>query len=236
VWRLNFFEDEDMIAAFFDVDGTLTNSRVWSGLIDYFPANRIKLGVHYLFNTIHYFLYFVHKAGLLKQAAFRDIWARNLAWYFKGFSVERTEEIWEWVIENRLDGQWREDVVEVLQAHKENGTVIFLVSGGPVGLLERIAQEVGADYAVGTRHEVLDGVYTGRAVGAACQGKNKPLLIKEKVKEVGIQVDWDASYAYADSVSDMQLLALVGNPVAVYPEEAVRAIAVERGWDIFEGD
>ncbi|HKJ27843.1 MAG TPA: HAD-IB family hydrolase [Anaerolineales bacterium] len=223
-----------MIAAFFDVDGTLTNSRVWSGLIDYFPANRIKLGVHYLFNTIHYFLYFVHKVGFLNQSAFREIWAKDLAWYFKGFSVERSEEVWEWVIENRLSGQWREDVVAQLRKHKEEGAVIFLVSGGPIGLLERIAKEVGADHVVGTRHEVVNGVYTGRALGAACQGVHKPQLVKEKVKTLGLEIDWDSSFAYADSVSDVQLLELVGNPVAVYPEEGVRELAAERGWTIFE--
>lgn len=224
-----------MGSVFFDVDGTLTYSRVWSGLIDYFPTNRVKLGVHYFFNTYHMLLYSLHKIGLISQVAFRNTWAKNLAWYFKGFSEEQAGEIWDWVLENRLKGQWREDIVEKLRQHKLQGDVVFLVSGGPVGLLERIAEEIGADYAVGTRHEIVAGVYTGRPVGEACQGDHKPRLVKEKVAELGLRVDWQASFAYADSISDLQLLDLVGNPVAVYPEDAVREIALERGWPIMEG-
>jgi HAD superfamily hydrolase (TIGR01490 family) len=223
-----------MVGAFFDVDGTLTESRVWSGLIDYFPAKRIKLLVHYFFNSYHYLLYFLHKLGLIRQTAFRETWAKNLSWYFKGFTVERVGDIWEWVLENRLKGQWREDIVGVLRAHKAEGAVVFLVSGGPVGLLERIAKEVGADYVVGTRHEIVEGVYTGKSVGAACQGEIKPELVKEKVEELGLEIDWEASFVYADSVSDRQLFNLVGNPVAVYPEERVREMAVEKGWRLIE--
>ena len=224
-----------MVAAFFDVDGTLTDIRVWSGLMDYFRTKKIKLAVHYAYNIVHYFLYFLHKLGLMDQAAFREIWARDLGWYLIGYTESETEEIWEWVVENRLCDQWREDVLAQLTAHSQKGDVVFLVSGGPVGLLGRIAKEVGADYVVGTRHEIVDGVYTGRAVGEACQGRYKPQMVKEKAAELGIEIDWEASFAYADSVSDAQLLESVGIPVAVYPEENLRIMAEGRGWEIFEG-
>jgi phosphoserine phosphatase len=46
-------------------------------------------------------------------------------------------------------------------------------------------------------------------------------------------VDFEASYAYADSISDRFLLDMVANPVATYPDDQLRAVAQERGWQIF---
>ena len=124
------------------------------------------------------------------------------------------------------------DLLYFLKKHKQDGDLIFLVSGGPVGLLERIAQEIGADYAVGTRHEVINGRYTGRPVLPACQGPNKPALAKALIAEKGLEIDLEASYAYADSGGDIPLLEMVGHPIAVYPDEGLKPVAVERGWKI----
>jgi len=43
-------------------------------------------------------------------------------------------------------------------------------------------------------------------------------------------IDLDASWAYSDSASDLPMLELVGNPVAVAFDAELRAIAAERGW------
>jgi len=223
-----------MKAAFFDIDGTLTEHRVWSGLLDYFKVNRVRLFRHNAFKLIHYGLYLLHKVGFVSQVNFRSIWAKNLSWHFAGFSLDRTSEIWDWVIDNRVKGQWREDILKILQQHKSEGTVIFLVSGGPEGLLERIAAEVGGDVAVGTRHEIVDGIYSGKPEGIACQGENKPFLVKQRVSQLGLEIDFQESFAYADSLSDIQLLSLVGNPRAVYPDEGLRQVAEEKGWRIIE--
>jgi len=223
-----------MKAAFFDVDGTLTKHRVWSGLLDYFREKRVHLFRYYFFSILHYGLYGVYKLGLVSQVKFRSTWAKNLAWLFSGFTVEQAAAIWDWVIDNRLVGQWRDDVLNILHQHKAEGDIVFLVSGGPVGLLERIAKEVGGDHAVGTKHEIIDGAYSGKSEGIACQGENKAILVKEKIRQIGTSIVLEDSFAYADSISDIQLLSLVGHPVAVYPDDGLRELALECGWRIYE--
>ena len=224
-----------MRAAFFDVDGTLTKHRVWSGLVDYFRVKKVRLVRYYLFSIYHYSLYMLHKLGIMSQVTFRSKWAMNLPWLFSGFTLEQATEMWDWVIENRLKDQWRSEVVAVLQKHKAEGIVIFLVSGGPVGLLEKITGEVGGDHAVGTKHQIIDGKYTGRAEGMACQGENKVFLVKEKISKIGLNISFEESFAYADSIADVELLSLVGHPVAVYPDSGLRELAKDNGWEIFEG-
>ncbi len=225
-----------MKAAFFDVDGTLTENRVWQGLMDYFTFHRLRRGTHLAFFTYHYFLYFLYKLKLIDQVAFRSPWAQHLSWFFRGFDQVQAKKMWDWVVEERISQQWRWDVRQILQQHKQAGEVVFLVSGGPVGLLERIAEEVGADYVVGTRHEMADGRYTGRAASEACQGDYKAEFTRQRIQELGLDIDLQNSHAYADSAGDIAMLDMVGNPVAVYPDDELAPIAAERGWPVWQGE
>jgi phosphoserine phosphatase len=67
-----------------------------------------------------------------------------------------------------------------------------------------------------------------------CQSEGKPHRVQAYLAQRGLQVDWTASYAYADRNTDLPLLDLVGHPVAVYPDEALRAHAQQQGWPVIE--
>jgi len=40
------------------------------------------------------------------------------------------------------------------------------------------------------------------------------------------------SYAYSDSITDLPMLEIVGNPRAVNPDRALRKVAQQRGWPV----
>ena len=221
-----------MRAVFFDVDGTLTKNRVWQGLGQYFKDRGLRRWTLAFFWVYHTSLYVLYKLKIISAVGFRAPWARHMSWLFRGYTLEQVAEIWGWITEIYTKDQWREDILEILNKHKQSGDVIFLVSGGPVGLLERIALELGADHVVGTKHEIAAGTYTGRAKGEACQGENKAVFTKNLIKELGLDIDLGQSFAYADSESDIALLEMVGHPMVVYPDNEMRAIAGQRGWNI----
>jgi HAD superfamily hydrolase (TIGR01490 family) len=220
-------------AAFFDVDGTLTDMRVWEGLMQYFKVRGQRRWTHRFFWAYHMPFYFLRKAGLLSEGSFRKTWAAHLAWYVRGYSIQEAWPVWDWVVNEFLSQHWRVDTRQVLDRHCREGDLVVLVSGGPVPLLERIATEIGVDAVVGTRYEQRNGRYTGRSLEPVCLDENKASLAKGYLLEKGLDVDYQASAAYADSISDLQLLEMVGNPVATYPDEALRQIAGERGWASF---
>ena len=56
----------------------------------------------------------------------------------------------------------------------------------------------------------------------------------ERILEEYGDADFALSCAYADSISDLGLLEMVGTPVAVCPDSGLRQIAVERGWRVME--
>jgi HAD superfamily hydrolase (TIGR01490 family) len=141
--------------------------------------------------------------------------------------------VWDWTVERFLNQHWRADTRALLESHQRAGEPVILVSSGPEPLIWRIARELGAEHAVGTILEVRDGRYTGRSLPPACVDENKAVLAQAYLRRNGLQADLAECYAYADSISDFHLLAMVGIPMAVYPEAALQQAASERGWRIF---
>jgi HAD superfamily hydrolase (TIGR01490 family) len=219
-------------AAFFDVDGTLTYDRTWKGLLDYFQKNRLRRLTLLAFKAVHYPLYFMRKLGLISESAFRAPWAANLAWFVRGYTEEEANKVWNWNIDHFIKHFWRQDILQVLEKHQEVGDLVMLVSSGPQPMLKTIAHSLGVEHAIGTRFEMQDGHYTGRSLRPVCIDQYKAILAKEHLQNLGIPVDYDSSYAYADSTSDLSLLEMAGNPVAVYPGEQLKQIATQRGWQI----
>lgn len=220
-------------AAFFDVDGTLTKTNVWRHFIAYFRTHHTKKAAHLLFTALHYPLYWMRKIGLTSESAFRAAWAEHLAWYLRGENEAKAQLIWQWIIRDmEAKRVWRDDVIQVLQEHLAKGDLVVLVSSGPQPLIQAIGEALGAHHAVGTMLETKRGVFTGRSLKPVCIDQHKAELARAYLKQSGKEVDFQHSYAYADSVTDIGLFELVGHPIAVYPDEELRKIAVEAGWSV----
>jgi len=224
-----------MRAAFFDIDGTLTSEHAWKGMLDYFQRHNLRRGTHLAYMAVHYPLYFLRRLNLISEGAFRSPWAAHLAWYLRGFTLQQADNLWNWTVEMHLNQHWRPDTRALLDQHRNSGDVVMLVSSGPQSMIERIAHELGAQYGIGTRLEVRNGRYTGRSLKPVCIDQYKALMAKELIRSRGLEIDLEASFAYADSVADLSLLELVGHPVAVHPDPELRAIAEGLGWRTIPG-
>jgi HAD superfamily hydrolase (TIGR01490 family) len=222
-----------MLAAFFDVDGTLTSERTWKGPMSYFRSRGLRRGTHLVFLAAHYPLYYLRRLGLISEGAFRAPWAAHLAWYVRGYTVEGAQEVWDWAVERFLSRFWRQDTRQMLDRHHQAGDQVFLVSSGPLPMVERIARELGAQHSVGTRFEVKNGRYTGRTLPPVVIDTFKASATLDYISSKELEIDLPASFAYADAISDLSLLEMVGHPVAVYPDPGLRAVAIQRGWQIF---
>ena len=223
-----------MRAAFFDVNGTLTSARVWEGLMTYFKERNLRRWTYRVYWAYNMPIYMLYKAGLISEEGFRSPWAAKLAWFYRGYTVDQADEISNWVVEYFVKDHWREDVRLCLDQHRTKGDVVVLVSGGGLPMLRRLAKELNLEHYVGTEYEIQDGLYTGRIVGPACIGENKVNLTRMYLNIHGLPVDFHSSYTYADSIADLDLLETVGHPTATYPDEELRTLAVERGWEIFQ--
>lgn len=127
------------------------------------------------------------------------------------------------------------EMLTIAYQHQDAGRPVYIVTAAAEGLAQLLARVMTFDGAIGSHlSEVEDGVYTGRATGAFLYGEAKAEAIREMAEEHGL--DLSASFAYSDSVSDLPMLRVVGNPVAVNPDKELRTIARESGWEILRFD
>ncbi|HEX3736115.1 MAG TPA: HAD-IB family hydrolase [Solirubrobacterales bacterium] len=120
-------------------------------------------------------------------------------------------------------------MLEEVHAHQDAGRPTFIVSAAGNDVVETLAMVLGMEGGIGTRYEVdAEGRFTGRLDGPFVYGPGKVTAMEEFARQHGI--DLAASYAYSDSISDLPMLRVVGNPVAVNPDPPLAAIAKEEGW------
>ncbi len=220
-----------MVGAFFDIDGTLTSDNVWKGLMQFFRQRGQRRWTHRAFMLTHYPLAFLRPA-LISEATFRRLWAQHLPWYFRGYDAAQMTTLAEWVAHEFVAPMARADVLEKLRAHLGRGEVVALVSGAPQPVVRAIAQRWGVPHAIGSPAAMAGGRYTGGMAGPPCIDAQKAVYLRRYLAAQNIRVDFSASYAYADSHSDLAMFELVGHPVAVYPDRQLRALAGERGWPV----
>jgi len=87
-------------------------------------------------------------------------------------------------------------------------------------------------HAIGSPAEKRNGHYTGGMTGEPCIDEQKAIYIRKYFGEKKIDLDLKNSFAYADSYSDLGLFEMVGNPIVVYPDLKLAALAKGREWRI----
>jgi HAD superfamily hydrolase (TIGR01490 family) len=121
-------------------------------------------------------------------------------------------------------------MLEVAYEHQDAGRPIYIVTAGSQEMASLMAHVLGFDGALGSRSEIVDGVYTGRPDGPFNYRDGKVFHMRRLAEDQGL--DLAACFAYSDSESDLPMLEAVGHPVAVNPDTVLARHAREQGWDI----
>lgn len=223
----------DMIAAFFDLDGTLFTGHIWQGLSLHHRTHKMQRPQLYAYVGLHMAAWPLFRAGLISRERSWAAWARHMPWTLAGLTLDRGQRVFDWVWAEYVRPQLRQDIVGKLRQHEAQDHAVYLVSGTMEPLLRRIAQGLGlaANCAIGTRVEVRSGRYTGRAVEPTCMGQGKADRLRLLLGEHR-SIDLAESYAYADSITDLRLLEMVGHPTAVHPDQDLASVARQRGWSL----
>jgi HAD superfamily hydrolase (TIGR01490 family) len=217
---------DPQVAAFFDVDNTMMIGASifhfakgmaardffsWRDLVS-FTARQIRLRVR---GEHHADLHTTRESALA---------------FVAGKKVEEIialgEEIYDEEMSDRI---WR-GTHALARLHLDAGQRVWLVTATPVELATIIADRLELTGALGTVAESVDGVYTGRLVGDVLHGEAKAAAVRMLAAREGL--DLARCSAYSDSINDLPMLSLVGRPVAVNPDSALRLEAKRRGWEI----
>ncbi len=206
-----------------DMMGTLTTGSPFLGLVDWVKHNQSKARAQFYMAAIAP-SYLLAKRGWIDwQKWGQDLMIKSLA-YIRNADEEKLRHASEWVVEHDLWKKRREDVVRRLVEHRQQGSQVVIASSVVEPFIEPFAERIGAQ-AIGTPVEIVSGRV--RMIGELVSNEKKIELVLGRLGVKRVDV------AYGDTILDIPLLEHADRPVAVYPDEKLMAVALERGWEIF---
>ena len=220
-----------MIGAFFDVDGTLYTANMWRGLMQYVAEQGGKTRTRWYFvRNVPY--YYLRKLKLIGEEDFRKPWVLTMGGLVQGWGAAQGDAAFRWVAEQYIQPTAQNAVIARLRDHAAQGHVVLLVSAMLTPTLKILGDALGVTGVIGTDIEFANGRFTGRVIPPVCMGVEKERRVRQWLDSRSIAIDFAASYCYADSISDLELLRLVGHPVAVYPDPQLAGLAREKNWEV----
>lgn len=104
---------------------------------------------------------------------------------------------------------------ERIKWHKDQGHIVIAISGSPAELVREMSAMYGMDDYRGTVYEIgSDGAYSGKII-PMWDSESKKKAVAEMAKTH--RIDLSESYAYGDTAGDFSMLKLVGHPFAINP-------------------
>ncbi|MEK3953421.1 HAD family hydrolase [Psychrobacillus sp. FSL K6-1464] len=220
-----------MRVAIFDFDGTIYAEETFTLLMKHLKEHPTY---HSSYKRFYRAIVPPYIANKLKLYPDNKMKKRSMQLYLEAFNglTKLEMDIYFSEIKATMQQDFNTKVLERLKRHQEENIHILLVSGAYTQFLERVTDGLVFNQIIGTDIFYKDDkVYTKNAINHV-NGQQKTLKVHEALD--GHQIDWENSYAYGDSFSDMPVLELVGNPVAVRPEEKLRSLANARGWEVMD--
>ena len=205
-----------------DLMGTLTTGSPIRGLLAWVGQHQSRLQANlYIASTLPSLV--LAKLGLIDwQKWGQGLMVDSLS-LLRNVTPEKFSDIAEWVVDKDLWEKRHEDVIARLVQHAKNGAQVYIASSVYQPAVDVFAKRIGAQ-AIGTPVEFVDGSVQIATDLVASEKKIEQVLSRLGVDRV--------DFAYGDSALDIPLLEHADHPVAVYPENKLRAIAKERGWEI----
>jgi phosphoserine phosphatase len=205
-----------------DLMGTLTTGSPVLGLVDWVRHNQSKMQARlYMLSIMP--SYFIAKRGWIDWQTWAQGLMVNSLKMIKEATPEKMKIVSEWAVEHDLWKKRREDVIARLKDHAAQGAQVYIASSVIEPIIEPFAKRIGAQ-TIGTPVEYVNG--NVRVAGELVAQERK---IEQVLSRLGVdRVD----FAYGDTAQDTPLLEHADHPVAVYPDEALKAVAQARSWEI----
>lgn len=120
-----------------------------------------------------------------------------------------------------------------VKQHLEAGDLTAIVTATNSFVTGPIARELGVHHLIATIPAWENGRFTGGPRGTPAFREGKIVRVEAWLESLGLW--WGSfgeSWFYSDSHNDLPLMQRVKHPVAVNPDDTLRAHAQENGWKI----
>lgn len=211
----------------FDLDNTLLagdSDFEWAQFL--ISKGVVDPEVHEARNKVFYEQY---KAGTLDIFEFLEFQLAPLARHSR-------EELDAWHAEymrERIRPMIRDAARQLVNKHLAGDAVVAIVTATNSFVTGPIAREFGIPHLIGTIPAHENGQFTGKPRGMPSFKAGKITRVEEWLESIGMYWgSFDDTWFYSDSLNDLPLLKLVSHPVAVDPDDTLRAHAEQAGWPV----
>ena len=118
----------------------------------------------------------------------------------------------------------------LIASHRARGHELLIITATNEFITRPIAELLGVPELIACEGETVDGRYTGEPRGVPSYHAGKVTRLRAWLAERDLSLD--GAFFYSDSHNDLPLLELVDNPVAVDPDDRLRARALTEGWPV----
>lgn len=118
----------------------------------------------------------------------------------------------------------------LIEDHRQRGHELLIVTATNSFITRPIADALQIPELLACDGEIVDGVYTGEPIGVPSYHEGK--VVRLRAWLAGRDTKLAGAFFYSDSHNDLPLLELVDNPVAVDPDDRLRAHAIAAGWPV----
>lgn len=155
------------------------------------------------------------------------------AFSFKPLSIRSMEEL------DKLHKEFMQTIIlpiiteksrALVKKHKELNDTLLIITATNSFVTRPIATELGIENLLATEPKVVNGRYTTEVEGTPCFQTGKITRLNEWLKDNNETMQ--GSVFYSDSHNDISLLEAVDTAIAVDPDDKLREVAGERGWDV----
>lgn len=223
-----------MVLAVFDFDGTLFPKDTLPFLLSQWrkqKRSRRRLYATYLAVGGMYIRYKLKLFGALSREQMRKKALQRFTRIFCGMTWQQVDAFFEQCAALIVQ-QLRECVLNEFKLAQQKGCHTVLLSGGYTRLMDYVGGTLGFDAIIGTDLHHKNGfVDVTKPLDIVC-GDEKAQRLRAAFADQ--PVDWDSSTAFADSLSDMPILKLVGHPVAVNPDAGLKAALAQTNWPVLD--
>ena len=125
----------------------------------------------------------------------------------------------------------RDSARELVARHRNDTRVLITATNSFV--TAPIAREFGIEHLIATEPAHVDGEFTGSVWDMPCFREGKVQRLDAWLAGRGATLSsFDESWFYSDSLNDLPLLERVTHPVAVDPDDTLRAYAETKSWPV----
>lgn len=172
-----------------------------------------------------------YERGELDLAAYLNFSLEPLTRY----SLEQLEQLHDTFLKRVVEPMMLAKAKALLKQHRDQGDYLLIITSTNGFITKPIAKALGVDDILATDAEIIADRYTGKMTGIPCFQAGKITRLEqwlETAESQGFHGNLDDCYFYSDSLNDLPLMLKVANPVAVDPDDALRAHAENAGWSV----